>query len=96
MAVLTDTLEGTIDGAVWYHYDLGNDVLYVRLACCRDVETVSEESPDGFLLLRRQDNGQVAGLTVVNWWKRFGQGELPGSIHELERWIEPWGRRLAA
>jgi hypothetical protein len=94
--VMTDTLEGTVDGVLWYHYDIANDVLYLRLAAQRETPTVSEETPDGLLLLRSQADDQIVGLTVVNWWKRFGTGSLPDSIKELERNIEPWAKRVAA
>ncbi len=94
--VVTDTIEGTIDGALWFHYDVANDVLYLRLASARELATVAEETDDGLLLLRREDSDQAVGLTVVNWWKRFGQGDLPDSITQLERSIEPWGKRIAA
>lgn len=94
--VITDTLEGTVDQTLWYHYDMANDVLYLRLATDRQTPTVSEETPDGYLLLRRQDNGKAVGLTVVNWWKRFGEGDLPDSIKQLERCIEPWAQKVAA
>jgi hypothetical protein len=94
--VVTDTLEGTIDGVLWYHYDVTNDVLYVRVAADRETPTVAEETPDGFLLLCREDDSKPVGLTVVNWWKRFGQGALPDSIKQLERNIEPWASKLAA
>src|SRR5439155_1230338 len=30
--VVADTLDGTIHRTLWYHYDLVNDVLYVRLS----------------------------------------------------------------
>ncbi|MFH1417157.1 MAG: DUF2283 domain-containing protein [Planctomycetota bacterium] len=94
--VVTDTLEGTADAALWYHYDIANDVLYLRLSNERQTATLSEETHDGFLLLRRESDGQPVGLTVVNWWKRFGQGDLPDSIKELERCIEPWAKKVAA
>ena len=94
--VTTDAIEGTIESALWFHYDLADDVLYLRLASQREVPTVAEETEDGFLLLRRQDTDQVVGLTVVNWWKQFGEGELPDSIKELERHIEPWAAKVAA
>jgi hypothetical protein len=94
--VVTESLEGTINGQLWYHYDLANDVLYVRRTADRAADTVSEETPEGLLVLRRADNDVVAGVTVVNWWKRFGAGRLPDSIHELEQRIEPWGLRVAA
>lgn len=94
--VKVDTIEGLVDGVLWCHYDIANDVLYLRLLKHRQTPAYSEETDDGFLLVRREDNDEVIGLTVVSWWKRFGTGELPDSIHELERAIEPWARRLAA
>jgi len=94
--VKVDTIEGIVDDVLWCHYDIANDVLYLRLVKHRQAPTYSEETDEGFLLVRREDNDEVVGMTIVNWWKRFGQGELPDSIHELERAIEPWARRLAA
>lgn len=74
--------------------DEQSDALYLRLD---DSEiTDSQETDEGLLLVRRQDDDEVAGMTVVNWWKRFGSGPLPDSIAELERAIEPWAARLAA
>lgn len=58
--------------------------------------TLGEETPDGFVLLRREDDDRAVGLTIVNWWKRFGSGDLPDSLEELGRLIEPLGRRVAA
>lgn len=94
--VVTDTLEGTINQQLWYHYDRVNDVLYLRLVAERSAETVAEETADGLLQLRRADTDKIVGMTVVNWWKRFGQGKPPDSIKELESHIEPWGQRIAA
>ena len=94
--VITDTLEGTIDSTLWYHYDVTSDVLYLRLVSERQTQTVGEETDEGFILLRREQDDQPVGLTVVNWWKRFGQGPLPDSLKQLERCIEPWKQRLAA
>jgi hypothetical protein len=94
--VVTDTIEGVVDGALWFHYDIGNDVLYVRAASLRDVPCVGEETGDRLILLVDAQSGRKAGLTVVNWWKRFGQGQVPDSIQEIQRFIEPWARRVAA
>lgn len=94
--VKIDAIEVTVNDVLWCHYDLAGDVLYLRLASERETPTCAEETDDGFLLLRRQDNDQVVGLTVVNWWKRFGTGALPDSLRELERQIEPWAAKLAA
>jgi hypothetical protein len=96
MAIVTETLEGNIDQTIWYHYDVANDVLYLRLLSARDPPTVAEETDDGLLLLRRESDERIVGLTVVSWWKRFGDGRRADSIRELERSIEPWAARLAA
>jgi len=94
--VVTETLEGTIDQSLWFHYDVANDVLYLRLASARDAPTVAEETDDGLLLLRHEQTDDPVGITVVDWWKRFGQGDLPDSIKQLELCIKPWAKRIAA
>jgi hypothetical protein len=94
--VKVDVIEGVVDGVLWCHYDVANDVLYLRLAAERESATFAEETPDGYLALIRQDSRQVVGLTVVSWWKRFGTGKLPDSIRQLEQAIDPWARKLAA
>lgn len=91
-----DTIEGTVSDVLWYHYDLANDVLYLRLAAHHDTPTYAEETKDGFLMLRAEQDDQIVGMTVINWWKRFGQGALPDSLRNIEQAIEPWARRLAA
>lgn len=96
MAVRTDVIEGVINETVWFHYDLTEDVLYLRLADERDTPTLGEETPDGQILLRDETDDRIVGITLVNWWKRFGQGQLPDSLRQLEGRIEPFTRRLAA
>ena len=93
--VKVDTIEGAVDGVLWCHYDLTEDVLYLRLVDERNTRTLAEETPDGLILERRED-GKVVGITIVSWWKRFGNGNIPDSIHALELAIEPWAKRLAA
>ena len=90
--VKIDVIEGTAEEAedvLWYHYDVANDVLYLRLAALRDTATYAEETPHGFLLLRCQEDDRPAGLTVVNWWRRFGHGDLPDSMRAIEQTILP-------
>ena len=94
--VTVGAIEGIVDDVLAYHYDVVNDVLYLRLDRHRETPTHAEETADGFLLLRRQDNNEVVGMTVVNWWKRFGKGALPDSLREIQRHIEPWAKKLAA
>ncbi|MCY3020121.1 MAG: hypothetical protein NTW87_13975 [Planctomycetota bacterium] len=94
--VQDDALEGIIDHSWWFHYDMTRDVLYLRLTQHLNTETSAEETPDGFLLLRTTHDDAPVGITVVNWWKRFGSGKRPDSIAELEKQIEPWARKVAA
>jgi len=97
--VTIDHIEGLMSSGLetlWFHYDIASDVLYIRVAAARTVQTLAEETSDGNILLRRADNDRPAGLTVVNWWKRFGKGTRPDSIRELERSIEPWAAKVAA
>lgn len=94
--VITDTVEGVINGTLWFHYDLSNDVLYLRLCGKRETTAVGEETSEGFILLHDADSNEPIGLTVVNWWKRFGQGKRPDSIVKLQQYIEPWAEKVAA
>ncbi len=96
MAIMTETLEGRIEKRVWYHHDVANDVLYLRLLDATGHATVAEETDDGMLLLRREDDATIVGLTVLDWWKRYGRGSRTDSISELESRIEPLAARIAA
>ena len=57
---------------------------------------LGEETNDGLILLPDEQSNHPIGLTVINWWKRFGQGTFPDSLSEIERQIEPWAQKLAA
>ena len=94
--VAIDTIEGLINGVFWFHYSVGDDVLYLRLASSRHTDTLGEETDDGFILLRTEGTEQPVGVTIVNWWKRFGQGDLPDSLSAIEERIEPWAAKIAA
>src|SRR5436190_19230963 len=94
--IQTETIEGLVGGKVWFHYDVTGDVLYLRASAHRNSPAVGEETDDGLLSLRHEVTDEPVGLTVVNWWKRFGRGQFPDSIKELESRIEPWARRVAA
>jgi hypothetical protein len=94
--VKVDTIEGVIDDRLWLHYDMQNDVLYLHCVADRDASTYSEETEEGLLLVRREDNDNVAGMTIVNFWKRYGGGPLPDSIQALAEAIGPWADKLAA
>jgi len=94
--VTTDTLEGTINGSVSFHYDIFADVLYLRLTTHMQTPTVGEENDDGDIVLLDEATGQPIGLSVISWWKRFGHGTLPDSISEIQKRIEPLAGKVAA
>ena len=94
MAVI-ETIEGLL-GSVRFHYDARQDVLYLRSADYQDDNALGEETDDGFILLRDSESDRPIGLTIVNWWKRFGRGSFPDSLVELNRHIESAAQKLAA
>jgi hypothetical protein len=94
--VKTDAIEGTVNDAFWFHYDVASDVLYIRLLSAEGKSTYSELTDPGDLLLRDEESEKPVGLTVVSWWKRFGTGALPDSISEIQKHIEPLAKNVAA
>jgi hypothetical protein len=94
--VVPETIEGLVNGSLWFHYDVDSDVLYVRLAAERDTPAVGEETTDGLILLRSESTDRPLGLTIVGWWKRFGRGTLPDSLQAIGTHVEPLARRIAA
>ena len=95
MAVI-DTIEGKLPTGVTFHYDVGNDVLYLQLGSEADADTYGDEEEPGLILLRRVSDDKPVGLTIPDWWSRFGDGSLPNSLAAITRHIEPHARSLAA
>ena len=94
--VTDDTIEGIINDTVHFHYDVFADVLYLRLLAEEGAETYADVTDESDFLLRDQTTDRPVGLTVLNWWKRFGRGALPDSRVELHAQIEPWAGKVAA
>lgn len=95
--VTADAIEGTVNNALWFHYDVGNDVLYIRLAEQRETPALGEEQADGSILLRSEADDRPVGMTVVGWWKRFGTGPLPDSLSAIGQRVEAFASpRMAA
>ena len=94
--VTTDTIEGIIDGTTHFHYDVTADVLYLRLLSSEGNHTIGDLNDDGDIVLLDQSTHAPVGLTIINWWKRFGEGDLPDSIELLQRQIEPLAAKVAA
>lgn len=93
-------VKGSIAEDVTFHFDLTNDVLYLRKSSTQEQECYGEETPDGFLLFRTEAD-EFAGLTIVDYWKRFGVGSLEdvslrGLRAEIETRAQALPIRLAA
>ncbi len=94
--VTTDTIEGIINDRFRFHYDIFTDVLYLRLLDAEGIPTIGDLTDNGDILLRDEVTNKPIGLTVISWWKRFGQGALPDSISEIQKRIEPLAGKVAA
>ena len=94
--VITDTVEGTINDTVHFHYDIFADVLYLRLLGEEEAETYADVTDQSDFLLRDQTTDRPVGLTVIGWWKRFGQGAVPDTFSGLATHVEPWAAKVAA
>ena len=92
----TDAIEGTVNDVLWYHYDIPDDVLYLRFVSTQDQEVYGEETPDGFILMRTADD-QIAGMAIISWWKRFGKGNIGKvTLDSLQNQVANMAHRLAA
>ncbi len=92
-AVEIDTLQGTLDESLWFHLDLSNDVLYLRDQGTRNQAVFGEETPEGFTVLRT-NKGEFAGMTIVNYWGRYGSGDLGrASIYIVKERVAAWAQR---
>jgi len=94
--VITDTVAGVIDRWLCFHYDLRDDVLYLRSAAHPETSSFGEETADGLILLRNADTDEPLGLTEVSWLKRSGRPGVPDSIGDLSRAIEADAKQLAS
>ncbi len=53
-------------------YDSFTDVLYVSFAQARSV--IGNETPQGFIVLRSRPEGQVVGVTILDYAATYGVG----------------------
>ncbi len=90
IGVEVDTLQGILGGSMWFHLDLDNDVLYLRARATLGESVFGEETPEGFTALR-SNSGALAGMTVVNYWQRFGNGDVgSASIQAIKDQVAAW------
>src|SRR5439155_12380058 len=71
--VKTDAIEGIIDDRFRFHYDMFADVLYIRVLSAEETASIGDLTDDGDILLRDEQTDQAVGVTIVSWWKRYGQ-----------------------
>ena len=96
--VTTDTLEGTINGKVSYHYDVFADVLYLRLIDQMDMPSLGEETDDGMLELRTEETNQLIGNydhLVVEAFRPRCASRLHQRNSEADRAVGQEGGRVA-
>lgn len=92
--VVAEFLEGAVDDAVSFHYDMVRDVLYLRLLDHKESPAIGEDTSDDLTLFRHEETDEVIGLDVISWWKRFGEGKDLESLREVEDRIEAMAHRL--
>jgi len=90
------TLEGVHQQVLRYHYDLSGDVLYLRLLGTLDEEVYGEEDPNGFHIMRSYDSDRVVGMTIVGYWRRFGDAPTMPDAASLAAVLEQAAGRLGA
>jgi len=98
MAVTTvDIVEGPVGEPLHCHYDITGDVLYLRLASAMGKDSYSEETDDGFILVRDMETDQPVGMTVISYWKRFGDQRALGdvSLSELDASVAGSAEKIA-
>jgi hypothetical protein len=92
-----EALQGIIGGAIKFHLDLTSDILYLRLLEQAETPAYSEETDDGYLLVRDLDTDGLIGMTVLGYWERFGRKALPEvSLEELQAMMQAVAGRLSA
>jgi len=96
MSITMNKMEGIIDDTLRFHYGMFADVLYLRFLVAEGTPTFGNLTDDGDILLRDETTNRPVGLTIVSWWKRFGQGALPDSISEIQKLIERLAKKIAA
>ncbi len=82
--MVLNTLEGTVGTDVWFHYDLANDVLYLSLSGERETPSYSEETTGAGMEVRRIDDDELIGMTIVGWGKRRGL-PMPCDISQIAK-----------
>jgi len=81
-----------VSDSLWFHCDLENDILSFCPPDFRNRERCGEETEEGFTEFTTE-TGEFAGLSIVNYWRRFGQGKptelsLTAPQEQMRLWLE--------
>jgi hypothetical protein len=59
-------------------------------------DSYSEETPDGFILVRDMESDKAVGVTIISYWKRFGDQRTLGdvSLAELDAAVSKSAQRV--
>jgi len=92
-----DAVQGVVGGAIKFHFDLTSDILYLRLLEQAETPAYSEETKDGYFLVRALDTDAVIGMTILGYWEHFGRKALPElSLEELQAMVQEAAGLLSA
>ena len=87
--IKSNMIEGTIEDTIWFHYDLDNDVLYMRYVSMEGHRAFGEETDEGFTEFYTEDD-RFVGMTIIYFWKQFGKGALADASHNDIRAKVEW------
>ena len=94
--VTSDTIEGRINDIYSYHYDVFTDVLYIRSVASRGKMVIGEETDEGFIVFRDEED-KFAEITFVCWLKYCGRGNVDNlTLSSMTECIEKQAMPLLA
>src|ERR1051326_7331549 len=85
-----DTIQGRLPSGAIFHLDADNDVLYLWKDESSRCGSYGEETPEGFTEFRT-DTGDLVGVTVVHYWRDFGEGSLEAApLAKIKEKLVDW------
>ena len=85
-----DTIQGRLPSGALFHVDTDNDVLYLWKDEGSKCSSLGEETPEGFTEFRTR-HGDLVGVTVINYWRDFGEGSLESaSLTDIKERLQEW------
>jgi hypothetical protein len=78
-----ETIAGSIDDGLLFHYDVFADVLYLTVADAAGEESYGEKDERGTHVMCSLRDDRIVGLTLLSFWRLHGQGER-ASLTEVQ------------